>query len=181
MHPNEYATLAMRTQADQEKILKRLVELGPRAMQLDNAARGLAGDAGEVSSAVMKYIEYGRELDRVNLLEEVGDCLWRLAQVCEAVGLTLEEAMEANIRKLQARYPTKYTDEASANRNKEAERKALEEKGYLTGSGGLEVALDEKEVSIRKTAVCDHCRGTGYVDCEWSTCTTPCPKCSGGG
>lgn len=124
---DEYSEKALRTEADQEKILRRLYsELGPQAMRLDNAARGLAGDAGEVSSAVMKYIEYGRALDRVNLLEEVGDCLWRLNQVCVAAGLSLQEAMEANIRKLQARYPDKYTDAASANRDKEAERKALE-------------------------------------------------------
>jgi NTP pyrophosphatase (non-canonical NTP hydrolase) len=95
-------------------------------MRLDNAARGLAGDAGEVSSAVMRYIEYGRELDRTNLIEEVGDCLWRLNQVCAAAGFTLEQAMDANISKLQARYPKKYSDERAANRDIEAERRALE-------------------------------------------------------
>lgn len=125
MTTTEYEQLAMRTEANQEHILSRLVILGPQAMRLDNAARGLAGDAGEVSSAVMKFIEYGRPLDVVNLLEEVGDCLWRLAQVCAAAGFTLEQAMEANIRKLAARYPDKYSDEASANRDVEKEKAAL--------------------------------------------------------
>lgn len=69
----------MRTEADQEKILDRLRNLGPQAMRLDNGARGLAGDCGEVSTAVGRYIEYGQPLDFTNLVEEVGDCLWRLA------------------------------------------------------------------------------------------------------
>ena len=125
MHPNEYQRLAMRTEADQAAILERLTRLGPQAMRLDNAARGLAGDAGEVSGAVMKYIEYGRELDRVNLLEEVGDCLWRLAQVCAAGGFTLEQAMEANIHKLRVRYPGKYSDAASADRDRAGEAAAV--------------------------------------------------------
>lgn len=127
MSTDEYEALAMRTEADQRKILHRLVQLGPDAMRLDNAARGLAGDAGEVSSAVMKYIEYGRDLDRVNLVEEVGDCLWRLAQVCKAAGFTLNQAMQANINKLRSRYPDRYSDERSANRNPEAERAAVKE------------------------------------------------------
>lgn len=126
MTTSEYEQLAMRTEADQALILNRLCHLGNNAMRLDNAARGLAGDAGEVSSAVMKYIEYGRELDKVNLLEEVGDCLWRLAQVCKAAGFTLEQAMEANVRKLAARYPDRYTDERAAVRDREAERSAVE-------------------------------------------------------
>jgi NTP pyrophosphatase (non-canonical NTP hydrolase) len=125
MNPNEYQRLAMRTEADQQKILQRLILLGPEAMRLDNAARGLAGDAGEVSSAVMKFIEYGRPLDVNNVVEEVGDCLWRLAQICATIGVPLEECMEANLRKLQARYPDRYTDEASANRDKEAEMEAI--------------------------------------------------------
>jgi NTP pyrophosphatase (non-canonical NTP hydrolase) len=128
MTTDEYEKLAMRTEADQGKILIRLASLGPDAMRLDNAARGLAGDAGEVSTAVMKFIEYGRDLDRTNLIEEVGDCLWRLAQVCKAAGFTLQDAMEANIRKLSVRYPEKYSDTLSANRNPEAERRAVEER-----------------------------------------------------
>jgi NTP pyrophosphatase (non-canonical NTP hydrolase) len=131
--PSDYQKLAMRTEADQAKILDRLTKLGPQAMRLDNAARGLAGDAGEVSSAVMKFIEYGRPLDVTNLLEEVGDCLWRLAQVCQAVSalsgeaFTLERAMEANIKKLAIRYPDKYSDEAAVHRDYEKERAAVEQ------------------------------------------------------
>lgn len=135
MNANEYQVLAMRTEADQEAILKRLVDLGPEAMRLDNAARGLAGDAGEVSTAVMKFIEYGRPLDVSNVVEEVGDCLWRLAQVCETIGVSLEECMSANIRKLKVRYPEKYTDEICARRDKEAEMNAIKKQLHYDNHG----------------------------------------------
>lgn len=162
--PNEYQRLALRTEADQQNILDRLVTLGPQAMRLDNAARGLAGDAGEVSSAVMKYIEYGRPLDVVNVVEEVGDCLWRLAQVCEATGLTLEECMRANLRKLAARYPDKYTDERAADRDRDAERSAIVQDGH--GFGHVEQCVLQTPI---KDLVCP-VHGVG-VNCPF----TPCP------
>lgn len=122
MDVTEYSFLAVRTQADQQKILDRLVALGPAAIQLDNGARGLSDECGEVSAAVKKYIEYGQPLDRENLLEEVGDCLWRLNQICQAAGLTLADAMTMNIAKLALRYPDQYTDRLAADRNLAAER-----------------------------------------------------------
>ena len=125
MNPNEYQKLAMRSQADQSVILLRLLQGGNKMMQLDVAARGLCDDCGEVSGAVKKYIEYGQPLNLENLLEEVGDCLWRLAQICDAADFTLEEAMEANIRKLMARYPQGYTDELAKEEMRDRTNEAL--------------------------------------------------------
>lgn len=122
MQVSEYSRLALRTQADQQRILNRLVDLGPTAVQLDNAARGLCDECGEVSAAVKKHIEYGQALDRENLLEEVGDCLWRLNQLCDAAGLSLSDAMRMNIDKLTLRYPEQYSDRLAAHRNLDAER-----------------------------------------------------------
>lgn len=198
MNPEEYQKLAMRTEADQRKILTRLWSLGPDAMRLDNAARGLSDECGEVSSAVKKFIEYGQPLDRENLLEEVGDCLWRLAQVCEAAGFTLSEAMEGNIAKLDARYPEKYTDvraaESGRDRKKEAEAvrgsSVVVQDGH--GFGHVEVCGApslEEEASFREqpSYVCTVCNGSGYktlperfepgVRCPRG-CRVNCPICS---
>lgn len=122
MEVTEYARLAGRTQADQQVILDRLVQLGPKAMQLDNGARGLSDEVGEVSAVVKKHIEYGQPLDRENLLEEVGDCFWRLHQICDAAGITFADAMSFNIKKLAKRYPDKYSDHLAAQRDLTAER-----------------------------------------------------------
>lgn len=119
MNWNQYQYAAMRTNADQTDILHRLWKLGSEAMQLDNAARGLSDECGEISSNVKKYIEYQQPLDRANLKEEVGDCLWRLAQICDSVNLTLEECAEGNIAKLAKRYPAEFSDELAKEENRD--------------------------------------------------------------
>ena len=126
--PNDYQKLAIRSQADQQVILNRLYALGPKAMQADNAYRGLCNDIGELGDPIKKWIEYGQELNifgKGGIKEETGDVLWRLAQLLDAVGLTLEECMEANIQKLKVRYPEGYSDfnaaEENRDRNKEQE------------------------------------------------------------
>jgi len=131
MDAKEYQELAMATEADQWQIRDRILRVSlnnTKMIRLDTAARGLAGDVGEVCTCVQKYIEYGQELDEINLKEEVGDCLWRLAQICKALGINLEDVMISNIEKLKVRYPDKYSDEKAAeeNRNREAERDALD-------------------------------------------------------
>lgn len=143
MHPNEYQQLAMRTICDQEKALRRLLYLSntsqcdyigkTKMIQLNHATLGLAGDAGELCNAVARCIYYGKELDLTNVKEEIGDCLWWLAEACDAIGVNMEDMMEANIRKLEARYPDKYTDQHAAeeNRNREAERKAIEHSKFV--------------------------------------------------
>ena len=125
MNLNEYAALALRTEADQQAILLRLVCLGPAAMRLDNAARGLADEVGEINAIVKKHIEYGQPLSREAVAEEVGDVLWRLAQLCAAAGVDLGQCMRDNLTKLSVRYPDRYTDQLSAERNYEAEQEAV--------------------------------------------------------
>lgn len=131
MDAREYQELAMATEADQALIHSRLFNAGVienyKMIRLDTAVRGLAGDVGEVCTCIQKWIEYGQSLDEVNLKEEVGDCLWRLAQICKGLGITLEDAMIANIEKLKIRYPDKYSDEKAAeeNRDRKSEREVL--------------------------------------------------------
>ena len=77
--------------------------------QLANAGMGLAGEAGETADLIKKHLYHGHKLDRDRLLKEVGDVLWYLAGVCEAVGLSLDDAAEGNIAKLIRRYPEGFT------------------------------------------------------------------------
>jgi NTP pyrophosphatase (non-canonical NTP hydrolase) len=141
MLATDYQNLAMRTQADQSLILVRLTELGPKAIQLDGGLRGLVDEVGEIASCVKKWIEYGQPLDRINLQEEVGDALWRLAQIADAAGFTLSDAMQSNISKLRVRYPVKYSDQLAEddNRNREEEAEAIRQfMEYETGATSAE-------------------------------------------
>lgn len=101
MTPNEYMDRALAKEADQQEIHIWVAKQGPNATRLNNACRGLADDCGELNGAAKKWLEYQQPLDKANVIEEIGDCLWRLAQACKAVGVTMEEVMVANLRKLE--------------------------------------------------------------------------------
>lgn len=152
MNLEEYRQKAMRTQANQEEMLHRLYfKLKGPGLQLINGVIGLMDEVGEISSCIKKHVEYQQELDVVNLKEEVGDCLWRLAQICDAVGLNLEECAESNILKLLKRYPEKYSDHLAAevNRDRAAERLTLEQEPFLTSKlGGSEEVAPNRAIRV---------------------------------
>lgn len=140
MTPNDYQISALRTMAPQGDILLRLyARLGTRGMQLIDGLTGLTDEVGEIASAVKKFVEYGQPLDTVNLQEEVGDALWRLAQICDAAGLTLGGCMASNLEKLRIRFPERYSDEraAEANRDRGAERKVIDDYDGPISAGTL--------------------------------------------
>lgn len=102
---NEYQALALRT-----------AKRGSFKDDLNHAALGVAGEAGEFADAVKKYTVYNRSFDLENAAEELGDLLWYIALGCETLGVAMSEVAEQNIDKLRERYPEKYTDELAAQR-----------------------------------------------------------------
>lgn len=95
--------------------------------RLLHAGIGLATESGEFLDALKKSVFYGKELDRVNLKEELGDILWYMAIAMDALGTDFETEMEKNIKKLKARYGERFSKEAAENRDLEKEREILEE------------------------------------------------------
>lgn len=134
MTPNEYQQLALRTECNQEVSRVRMSgwtpdeddgEVARIPIRLNHSVIGIAGEVGELAAAVEKWIYYSRPLDIDNLVEEYGDMLWYIAEGLNAIGVSLEDVMIKNIRKLRARYPEQYTDEKEENRDREAERRAM--------------------------------------------------------
>lgn len=70
-----------------------------------NACLGIAGETGEVLELIKKDSFHGKPLDKDNLKKEIGDVLYYVARLADEYGLQLEDIMDANIRKLQERYP----------------------------------------------------------------------------
>lgn len=70
-------------------------------------ALGLAGEAGEVAEKVKKiFRDNGGVCDgqkRLAIAEEIGDCLWYVANLAYDLGFTLDEIATINIQKLQSR------------------------------------------------------------------------------
>ena len=142
MEPNEYQKLAAKTECDQAAARERLMAFRPYQdiatsmdssrlfpVRMNHALMGMAGEVGELATAIENWLQYGRPLDVVNIKEELGDLLWYMALMCNASHISLEEVMEANIAKLQRRFPHKYSDHDAAeeNRDRGAEREALSE------------------------------------------------------
>lgn len=114
--------------ADKEKWMK-FNEYQIDALKTANALRGgkrlaylalgLTGESGEVAEHIKKYVGHGHALDREALSKELGDVLWYLAAMADALGLELGEIAKANIAKLRARYPAGFSSERSINRDQD--------------------------------------------------------------
>jgi len=80
-------------------------------------AIGLAGEAGEVVDHIKKAIFHRHGLDTAKVQEELGDLLWYVAGLCTQLGLSLDNVMDGNIKKLEQRYPGGFSVEDSKNRH----------------------------------------------------------------
>ena len=103
---NEYQKLAMTT-------------LNPDLNKKDvliNGVMGLCGESGECIDIVKRHLAQGHELDRDNLIKELGDVAWYLAETAFALDVELEKVFIRNIEKLKKRYPEGFSTEKSINR-----------------------------------------------------------------
>ena len=89
---------------------------------------GMVTEVCELADVFKKYMAYKKEMDYVNIQEEIGDLMWYIANFCRMNHFDLEKILERNIAKLEARYPEKFFDAEKAKiRDLDAERKILEQ------------------------------------------------------
>lgn len=125
MDTKDYVQNAIKTESrDFEAIGQRLQSV--ENQRLLHAGIGLATEAGEFLDALKKHVFYGKDLDKVNLREEMGDIFWYCAIIADQLEVDFSEVMERNITKLKARYGDKFTEEKASNRDLETERTILE-------------------------------------------------------
>lgn len=96
MELNDYQNLAMKT------------AIFPKRDAYAYTALGLAGEAGEIANKVKKFIRDGYEpeelSDKINdLRDELGDVLWYVAAVANALETDLETVAKNNLYKLAER------------------------------------------------------------------------------
>lgn len=109
MKINEYQELALRT-------------LNSNLSQKDvliNGVMGLCGESGEAIDIVKKHLAQGHPLDKEALAMELGDIAWYLSETAYAIGYPLEDILQMNINKLDARYPEGFSTDRSINREQQ--------------------------------------------------------------
>ena len=77
---------------------------------------GVNGEIGEVTELLKKSIYHGHSLEIKKLAEEIGDVMWYLTNIATLYGIPMTYILEANIKKLEERYPEGFSEEKSINR-----------------------------------------------------------------
>ena len=145
---NDYIKQAMQFDQSDEQyalVLQRLQE--PQMVRLLHALVGMTTEVGELFDQFKKHCFYGKDLDLINLAEEISDVDWYRAVAIDALSILLDrDSLELedhidriNIAKLSERYKKGFSNESALNRDLEAERKILDgidtqsEKMFKTG------------------------------------------------
>ena len=77
--------------------------------RLLTAAVGISAEGGEFTEIVKKMVFQGKpfnEDNREHLIIELGDVLWYVAQATQALGVSFNDVIETNVKKLEKRYPS---------------------------------------------------------------------------
>jgi NTP pyrophosphatase (non-canonical NTP hydrolase) len=80
---------------------------------------GLTGEAGEVADLIKKHIGHGHPMAVAAITKELGDVIWYWMALCQLLKIDPEEVLQANVKKLRARYPDGFSVERSKNREQE--------------------------------------------------------------
>ena len=78
-----------------------------KQLELSYCALGLCGEAGEVAEFIKKHILGTKPLDtdRLEKLKyELGDVLWYIAALCDALDFDMGEVAQMNVNKLRKRH-----------------------------------------------------------------------------
>lgn len=86
--------------------------------QLINAMMGINGESGEAMDILKKVLFQGHDLqiNKANIIEELGDVLWYLTLTTITMGYTLSDVMDENMKKLSKRYPNGFNSSDSVRR-----------------------------------------------------------------
>ena len=123
MDSKTYSARADRTVSDAHD--SGMVVKAGRDLKLLHASLGMETESGEVADIMKRHLFYGTDIDPIHVKEEIGDLLWYVSLALDAIDSSFDEVMEMNIRKLEIRYPEKFTPEDAVSRDTAAEKAAL--------------------------------------------------------
>lgn len=89
------------------------------------AIRAICDESAVMLDSVKKWMFYGKQVDRVDFVASCNVVLHLIRELCNMRGIQFCDVLKANIRKLEVRYPEKFSDLNASSRDLEAEKKAL--------------------------------------------------------
>lgn len=113
-----------------------------------HAAMGFYTESIEILEVVWRWVRENqdlKELDRVNVQEELGDASWYAAIMTRKLNINPSDALKININKLKKRYPEKYSNDSANNRDLKVERTTLEQeqKRFKSDDNDIDVRMGE--------------------------------------
>lgn len=105
MTMNDYQKAARRTQRE---------DMTPE-QKLMHALHGMTSEVGEIHGVFQKSYQ-GHPLSKEKLIDETGDLLWFVAELCDALDIDLADVARANLDKLWRRYPEGFDSVRSRER-----------------------------------------------------------------
>jgi NTP pyrophosphatase (non-canonical NTP hydrolase) len=88
--------------------LVTLDEKGANIERLLTAGVGINAEGGEFLEIIKKMVFQGKpwnDDNREHLIIELGDLMWYVAQACMALGVSFDDVIATNVKKLEKRYP----------------------------------------------------------------------------
>jgi len=107
---SQHAALVSLLAKDGREIINSLT---PFKAHLLHMAVGISGEAGELLDAIKKNVVYVKDLDRENVIEELGDLEFYMEGLRSALRISREETLVHNHAKLSKRYKEGYSDAAA--------------------------------------------------------------------
>jgi NTP pyrophosphatase (non-canonical NTP hydrolase) len=98
---NDYSAMVARLSKPGEQIKS---ELTAKQAHMLHMAVGISGEAGEILDAIKKHAIYQKSLDVSNVVEELGDLEFFMEGLRAAIGVSREEVLGVNMKKLAKRY-----------------------------------------------------------------------------
>lgn len=98
---------------DGQEIINALTPLDAHIWHM---VTGVAGEAGELLDSIKKPVIYRQEINRENVIEELGDLEFYLEGLRQALNINRQEVLDRNIQKLTLRYGQRYSNERAQER-----------------------------------------------------------------
>lgn len=97
----DHSDMVRKLRKSGEDILK---ELTPEQADLVHMVMGVIGEAGELLDTIKKHSMYQKDLDVVNIKEEMGDIEFFMEGIRQILKIDRQEIIDLNIEKLSKRY-----------------------------------------------------------------------------